>query len=289
MAPTRVPESTFYRQELSRALTENAFAIDRSELLQPSSPSDDETFAAATVVLLEGTTITIECLNDGFRVRGRKDSKVYDTLDSLLLNESPKSMEKVSMQLTSKLESLITKEQDLQVSEDEGSAQHPGEGENTIQQPMPAVAKEAEEAQDSKTTPRVTQSSPHELLSSERQPTTNATLTIRCIKSFEYRTEKNLVLQHLDLTTLTVAQLIELCKDSEFGARFDFCPLSIFMLMNCVPYHSEIKTTAGFKPYRTVVFGEIASCPSLGYPEDAECEWIVQILSSCTLRLTLTR
>jgi hypothetical protein len=35
------------------------------------------------------------------------------------------------------------------------------------------------------------------------------------IKSFEYRTEKNLVLKGLDLTTLTAGQLIEMCKQGE--------------------------------------------------------------------------
>jgi hypothetical protein len=56
-------------------------------------------------------------------------------------------------------------------------------------------------------------SSPHDPLSSELQPVTNATLTIRCIKSFEYRTEKNLVLKGLDLTTLTAGELIEKCRE----------------------------------------------------------------------------
>jgi hypothetical protein len=56
------------------------------------------------------------------------------------------------------------------------------------------------------------QESPHELLASERKPVTDATLTIRIIKSFEYRTMKPLVLKDLDLTTLTVGELLEKCK-----------------------------------------------------------------------------
>ncbi|KAJ9114567.1 hypothetical protein QFC20_001441 [Naganishia adeliensis] len=71
--------------------------------------------------------------------------------------------------------------------------------------------------------------SPHELLASERNPVTNATLTIRVIKSFEYRTQKSLVLKDLDLTTLTVGELLEKCKEA-------------------------VKTTAGFKPFRTTQF-----------------------------------
>lgn len=56
------------------------------------------------------------------------------------------------------------------------------------------------------------QESPHELLASERKPVTDATLTIRVVKSFEYRTMKPLVLKDLDLTTLTVGELLEKCK-----------------------------------------------------------------------------
>ena len=38
-------------------------------------------------------------------------------------------------------------------------------------------------------------------------PRTDATLTIRVIKSFEYRTEKSLVLHHINLEEVTVGQL----------------------------------------------------------------------------------
>ena len=38
-------------------------------------------------------------------------------------------------------------------------------------------------------------------------PPTDATLTVRVIKSFTYRTERSAVLHHLDLTTMTVAEL----------------------------------------------------------------------------------
>jgi Uncharacterized conserved protein (DUF2340) len=42
---------------------------------------------------------------------------------------------------------------------------------------------------------------------------TDATLTIRVIKSFPYRTCKNLVLHHLDLTKLTVGELKEVVRN----------------------------------------------------------------------------
>lgn len=53
----------------------------------------------------------------------------------------------------------------------------------------------------------------HELLATELRPLTSATLTIRIIKSFTYRTSKNLVLKDIDLTTTTVGGLITLCKE----------------------------------------------------------------------------
>jgi len=40
-------------------------------------------------------------------------------------------------------------------------------------------------------------------------PKTNATLTLRIIKSFEFRTEKSLVLHGVNLETTTVGQLKE--------------------------------------------------------------------------------
>ncbi|KAF8936876.1 hypothetical protein BGZ47_009291 [Haplosporangium gracile] len=66
-------------------------------------------------------------------------------------------------------------------------------------------------------------------LSNTLAPSTAATLTIRVIKSFEYRTSKNLVLHNLDLTTTNVGQLRALIIE-------------------------KIKTTPGWKPYQTVVF-----------------------------------
>ena len=43
-------------------------------------------------------------------------------------------------------------------------------------------------------------------------PKTDATLTIRVIKSFEYRTEKSLVLHNINLETTTVAELKEIAR-----------------------------------------------------------------------------
>nr|XP_031859894.1 uncharacterized protein CI109_004743 [Kwoniella shandongensis]KAA5526966.1 hypothetical protein CI109_004743 [Kwoniella shandongensis] len=56
------------------------------------------------------------------------------------------------------------------------------------------------------TTPFVSE---HEPLATELHPISDATITVRVIKSFEFRTQKSLVLQHLDLRSLTVGQLME--------------------------------------------------------------------------------
>ncbi|WRT63536.1 uncharacterized protein IL334_000441 [Kwoniella shivajii] len=68
----------------------------------------------------------------------------------------------------------------------------------------------------------------HQQLSTDRNPLTDATLTIRVIKSFEFRTQKSLVVKHLNLEELSVAQLMDLVRD-------------------------DIKKQSGWKPYRTLV------------------------------------
>ena len=46
------------------------------------------------------------------------------------------------------------------------------------------------------------------------KPKTSATLTLRIVKSFEYRTEKSLVLHDINLETTTVGGLKEVAKES---------------------------------------------------------------------------
>ncbi|KAK9470725.1 uncharacterized protein V1510DRAFT_422303 [Dipodascopsis tothii] len=64
-------------------------------------------------------------------------------------------------------------------------------------------------------------------LTSTLRPATDAVLTIRVIKSFPYRTVKNMILKDVDLTKTTVAELHDLCVQ-------------------------KIKTESAFRPYRTV-------------------------------------
>ncbi|GAA5869761.1 hypothetical protein JCM3774_003841 [Rhodotorula dairenensis] len=63
-------------------------------------------------------------------------------------------------------------------------------------------------------------------LTNTLRPLTDCFLTVRIIKSFTFRTTKNLLLPHVDATTMTVGQLKDLCRE-------------------------QVKTAPGFKPYRT--------------------------------------
>ncbi|GBC07511.1 hypothetical protein RclHR1_00750045 [Rhizophagus clarus] len=68
-----------------------------------------------------------------------------------------------------------------------------------------------------------------EPLTNTLNPTTSSTITIRIIKNFEYRTIKNLVLQHINLETTTFKELKELIRE-------------------------KIKSTPGLKPFRNVKY-----------------------------------
>jgi len=59
----------------------------------------------------------------------------------------------------------------------------------------------------------------YEPLATSLQPLTSATLTVRVIKSFEYRTQKALVLRELNLEVMTVIELMERCRAGEPGRR----------------------------------------------------------------------
>ncbi|KIM48962.1 hypothetical protein M413DRAFT_21258 [Hebeloma cylindrosporum] len=53
-----------------------------------------------------------------------------------------------------------------------------------------------------------------ESLTNQARPQTNATITVRIIKSFKFRTERSLVLHNVNLITTTVAQLKETAKQA---------------------------------------------------------------------------
>jgi hypothetical protein len=69
----------------------------------------------------------------------------------------------------------------------------------------------------------------HEPLSSELLPNTDATLTIRIIKSFEFRTQKSMVIKGINLETETVGSLKQRVKSGESGSEFE---LRLFLSMS---------------------------------------------------------
>ena len=57
-----------------------------------------------------------------------------------------------------------------------------------------------------------------EVLANVARPNTSATLTIRVIKSFKFRTERSLVIHDVNLVTMTVVQLKDIAKQSMFDS-----------------------------------------------------------------------
>lgn len=55
------------------------------------------------------------------------------------------------------------------------------------------------------------------LLTNQLRPHSDAVLTVRIIKSFEFRTTKNLILHHVNLEQMTVGELKELAIQGWFG------------------------------------------------------------------------
>jgi Uncharacterized conserved protein (DUF2340) len=77
-------------------------------------------------------------------------------------------------------------------------------------------------------------------------PTTSATLTLRIIKSFEYRTEKSLVLHGVNLETTTVGELMDIARQGILFPR----SAELHELLNVA-----VQAQSGWKPYRNVVLG----------------------------------
>lgn len=74
-----------------------------------------------------------------------------------------------------------------------------------------------------------------DVLTNVALPKTSATLTLRIIKSFEYRTERSLVLHDLNLEIITVGELKELAR-------------------------TAVRTQPGWKAYRNAVLGRWYRC-----------------------------
>jgi hypothetical protein len=54
-----------------------------------------------------------------------------------------------------------------------------------------------------------------DVLTNEAKPKTSATITLRIIKSFEYRTERSLVLHDLNLESMTVGELKAVARQGD--------------------------------------------------------------------------
>lgn len=90
-------------------------------------------------------------------------------------------------------------------------------------------------------------------LASTARPVTDATITVRIIKSFRYRTEKSLVLHHIDLTTTTVGGLKEIARNGALLIRATNHNLFMPGL--------AISVQPGWKPYRNVALGDSTPFP----------------------------
>jgi hypothetical protein len=87
-----------------------------------------------------------------------------------------------------------------------------------------------------------------DVLTNVALPTTSATLTLRIIKSFEYRTERSLVLHGVNLETTTAGELKNIARQG------------IVFLLSVGPYIEPgfiiaVQIQPGWKPYRNVVLG----------------------------------
>ena len=68
-----------------------------------------------------------------------------------------------------------------------------------------------------------------ESLTNQARPQTNATITVRVIKSFKFRTERSLVLHNVNLITTTVALLKEMAKQGQYMCRTAVDPTSYIL------------------------------------------------------------
>lgn len=85
------------------------------------------------------------------------------------------------------------------------------------------------------------------------RPRTSAIITVRVIKSFEFRTERSLVLRDIDLDAITVGNLKEIARNGQSSVRLN-------ELYQPSPYPNSlvsiaIQTQPGWKPYRSAHFG----------------------------------
>lgn len=97
----------------------------------------------------------------------------------------------------------------------------------------------------------------HETLATEARPVTSATITVRVIKSFPFRTTKNLVLKELDLSVTTVGHLAELCREGAWAA-------SVLGLRDALGW-TRVTLTPPQRSRRSLGSSTTAVCSSVGW------------------------
>ena len=85
------------------------------------------------------------------------------------------------------------------------------------------------------------------------RPRTSAIITVRVVKSFEFRTERSLVLRDIDLDTTTVGDLKEIARNGQSSVHLNkpYRPPSNPNSLVSI----AIQTQPGWKPYRSANFG----------------------------------
>jgi hypothetical protein len=114
-------------------------------------------------------------------------------------------------------------------------------------------------------------------LTNTTKPNTNATITVRIIKSFEYRNFKNLVLHNLNLETIKTDELLALCQQRVYISLFGLIHYLVWFASSACLL--EISSAPGWKMLQNVALGKhkpLAIVSSL---------WLMKILPSDTFKL----
>src|SRR6266702_859065 len=95
------------------------------------------------------------------------------------------------------------------------------------------------------------------------RPKTSAIITVRVIKSFDFRTERSLVLRDINLETTTIGDLKTIVRDGEEPTT---CVTHSLAYPGSWPgTQIAIQTQPGWKPYRSASLGPLRSEPPLPY------------------------
>ncbi|KAG9315818.1 hypothetical protein JVU11DRAFT_3467 [Chiua virens] len=93
------PTSSFYYNELNRALSEQSFGLTRYEVAKQCSPHE----ATAAVTLLEGTNIKVSLNTRGYQLDG---GQTYESIEGLLQSISSMYGQKRDETIIARLQGL---------------------------------------------------------------------------------------------------------------------------------------------------------------------------------------